>query len=554
MFPTFFAGPAKEAYGDPFATKKAEVAPHINDEYGARTRALFQNGGEQVAPHTNDDEYGARTWSLFQNGGEQVGSPQQLMGRAGEAAYAAKFSAGTALTAAGMQARSGYKQFANALPALTKDRLDFVALQAAGFGSIGLGLQKRKMEAYDALFFLSGPLRMQLLLALREMVKDRAVADPEMPDCVATRIETAVDRFWNDLIIYQEKLIEDARNAASGRSTTDHLALALLGSPPMPCTPFWFRCWFLYHFLPFDKSMFGCIKDPGFILLTAISIIPLFGIRILFFFVLLIFILRGCPADEYQLVNFILMFKGSQILSSGVGMTVVASVKYYNCVHADLEHTCDVDGPGATSDIYSGLIDFVGSCMLVWFAFLCLPCTGSKGGSRDLGLEDEHDMVNYSDGGYSQSDSDGPQQRGICRWCCRCCRRRWDPTRGGRLAVLLVWDLFSFILSFVLLVALCNVDVSHARVGGRPTDMTAWENISTWDGMKAAISKDFTTWEFRTTFFMIRIFYAFLSFPFVIFMLPILNSILTHTQPTGFNSQGLCVPYMLPPVAPRRLA
>jgi len=40
--------------------------------------------------------------------------------------------------------------------------------------------------------------------------------------------------------------------------------------------------------------------------------------------------------------------------------------------------------------------------------------------------------------------------------------------------------------------------------------------------------------------------YAF-SAPFFLFYLPVLNGILTHTTPTGYNKYGICVPFMMPP-------
>lgn len=47
--------------------------------------------------------------------------------------------------------------------------------------------------------------------------------------------------------------------------------------------------------------------------------------------------------------------------------------------------------------------------------------------------------------------------------------------------------------------------------------------------------------------------WASLSFPFMIFQLPVLSGILTHTIPTGYNAQGLCVPYLLRPMPENEL-
>lgn len=90
----------------------------------------------------------------------------------------------------------------------------------------------------------------------------------------------------------------------------DHRALAELGPQPMCCGPRWLRAKLLYSYLPFDISIFGQIKSPFFLLLTVISITPMFGIRVAFFTLILLLIIAGRPPDEYQMVTFILTFKG----------------------------------------------------------------------------------------------------------------------------------------------------------------------------------------------------------------------------------------------------
>lgn len=203
----------------------------------------------------------------------------------------------------------------------------------------------------------------------------------------------------------------------------DHKVLAEMGSEPMCCTPSWFRAKLLYNYLPFDFSIFGQIKSPLFLLLTLLSITPMFGIRVAFFTIILICIVAGRPPDEYQLVTFILMFKGAQFLSSGVLMACVAAVKYYMCVKADGHHTCDTEGPGVSQDLVTSSVDFFGSCFLVWIAFLLLPCSRSFGGTRDL-VED-------------------PESAAVGSGCCE----DYDKKRGGRLTGLLGYDLCCFLLS-----------------------------------------------------------------------------------------------------------
>mmetsp|Transcript_68292 Transcript_68292/g.177319 ORF Transcript_68292/g.177319 Transcript_68292/m.177319 type:complete len:542 (+) Transcript_68292:103-1728(+) len=500
----------------------AAMASASASSYGQKARALFQGG--QAASSTD----GSQAQSMFATTRAQA--TEQAKG---------------ALSSAAEAGSKGLKTMYNELPVAARERMDTAAIQAAGFGSVGATLAKRKMEAFDLMFVMSGPVLMQIMLGVRETVKNGATADPDMPEWIANRVESVVDSFWDDLLIYMEKIKDDSK--AYGLTARDHDQLADAGEHPMPMTPFWIRARTLYHFAPFDKSIFGNLKDPVWWGFTLISVLPIFGLRTIWFSSILGMLLRGWPADEYQLVNFILTLKGSQVLCA-IFLSMVSTFKYYGCVHSDFAHTCDTDGPGAAADVASGITDFVGSCILVWVAFLSLPCSRSSAGSRKVGAEDDED--NLTDGSVgTATDSDGNVGgRSRCRRWCRC----WDSSRGGRLLYLLFWDLLSFILSCVMLALLCDIDISHARVGGRPTDMSKWQNIFSWDGQKNAIATDLNSWEFKETFFLIRIIYGLLMFPYLIFVVPMLKNILTHTTPTGFNIQGMCVPFMLPPMPAKK--
>eukprot|EP00929_Paragymnodinium_shiwhaense_P076453 TRINITY_DN39314_c0_g1_i1.p1 TRINITY_DN39314_c0_g1~~TRINITY_DN39314_c0_g1_i1.p1 ORF type:complete len:335 (+),score=45.84 TRINITY_DN39314_c0_g1_i1:158-1162(+) len=329
------------------------------------------------------------------------------------------------------------------------------------------------------------------------------VADPDMPGCVSRNIEHLTDLLFDDAIVYLETNVEDAKLAATGRLDFDVKALGEIGKPPGCCSPAAFRAFILYRLLPYDVSIWGQMKDPMFWILTAISLITFYGVRVGFFVMVFAMILLGGPAaDEYQLVSFILSFKGTQFVSSGVCMAVMAAVRYYICVLPDGTHTCDVNGPGAVQDLFSGAIDILGSCFLVWAAFLALPYS-----TRSAGLRDD----------YQHGDA-GSQ-----------------PERGGRLARLLTWDLACFALSLCLLACMTYLGTSETHSTSTPQHSAYLEYME-------------GSWQFRTSVFFARVFYSVLSFPFVAFMIPGLNGVLTHTTATGYNRQGMCVPYVLHPV------
>mmetsp|Transcript_73292 Transcript_73292/g.184656 ORF Transcript_73292/g.184656 Transcript_73292/m.184656 type:complete len:471 (-) Transcript_73292:80-1492(-) len=421
---------------------------------------------------------------------------------------------------------SGYAELGGRLHGYLKDSVDIGALQAAGYGlpAFGPRWDKAKKEGYKKLFDLGAATRAKVMFGLLCATKSVATADPDMCQCIRVRIEDLVDVLWNDLTIFVEKLEADQRAVTLGKAAGDVEELGQLGIPTCTLGLRWWRARILYTWLPYDRSIFGQLKWPSWWILTIISLIPLYGIRVAFFSLMLLLIVAGNPADEYQLVTYIIGFKGSQFISSGVIQAIIAAIKYYLCVHPGGTHTCDVDGPGATQDLASGLADFLGSCILTWIAFLWLPCSNRSAGLKDIV---DKEASSGGEGEAAGTVMEEVPQRGCCG------SGGYDSSRGGRLKGLLGWDIMSFLLSCSLSFGLMYVDSkvhAHGPVGIKQV---------LWDACR---------WEGQTAIFWGRIFYAFLSFPFVVFLIPGLNSVLTHTTPTGYNTNGLCVPFLLHPM------
>ena len=154
--------------------------------------------------------------------------------------------------------------------------------------------------------------------------EDSALSDPDMWSGVQSRLGRVIDLFWDDLTVYTETVVFDAKEQMLNRAA-DHEALSQLGTMPCCSGVGWWRAKLLYCYLPFDVSVFGQIKGPVFWLLTLLSITPMFGIRVAFFTIILLCIIGGRPPDEYQLVTFILTFKGPEnrashgVFTSNVG-------------------------------------------------------------------------------------------------------------------------------------------------------------------------------------------------------------------------------------------
>jgi len=420
---------------------------------------------------------------------------------AGKAIVAAHGSLATAKEAYEKQGNLG-----ETLAGVFKDRVDVIGLRDAGYGMAGEALRERKVQAKLALMDMAVPVRARMLIGIREVLKSQAVADPDMWSCASSNITSGIDVFWDDLTIYVETMESGTKDSIRNKTISDLTELAEIGEKPCCLSPRWFRAFILYHFLPFDVSIFGQFKDPMFWIFTLLSCLTMYGIRIAFMSMILLLMVLGCPGDEYQYVCYILAFKGTQFISSGLVMAVMASVKYYMCVLPGGTHTCNENGPGVNVDVLTSSIDFFGCCILCWVCFALLHTSDRSAGLREIG-----------------EDPDAEDGK-LC--CCK-----WHPKRGGRLKALLGYDLFCFFASCALLYGLSYASAKQ-------------------DGLD--INKDYaeetTKWEFRTAIFWARIFYSLLAFPFIIFMIPGINSILTHTTATGFNRQGMCVPYMLRPL------
>jgi len=259
-----------------------------------------------------------------------------------------------------------------------------------------------------------------------------------------------------------------------------------------------------------------------------------------FFVMYLIFIITGKPADEFQLVQFIMAIKGLQFICSGVLMMCIAAYMYYMCVHPGGFHTCDETGPGVKQDILVSLSDWMGTCVLVWVAFLWLPCSERSAGLRDLTGDGEGgDTIRRSNSQNApQGGNDEEEARGGC-----CGAKAWEREKGGRLRGWLGYDFFCFLISCVICVLLMSIDEGHMRPGGQDsTGFPPPEKLLDTTIMEAQ------KWTGHVAIYWARIVYALLSFPFLFFWIPGLQGILTHTRITGYNKNGVCVPFMLHPM------
>jgi len=371
----------------------------------------------------------------------------------------------------------------------------------------------RRRQAKAALLDMSSPFRRLIMHAIKNSLKNTLADDPAM--CLGWRrcIRHAVDDIWQDVEREVEMAVQDTRAGISKgrRAFYDVESLKEMGDEPTTCFS-GLRACCLYHLFPFDMSIFGNLQDPIFVVLTIVSMIP--DVRVVFYwFILVLFAVPG-PLDEYQLVQYILMFKSSSFLAGGVVMGFVGGLQYYICVQATT-HSCDVAGPGSTTSVALGLVDLLGSCSLIWICFFLLPFSAKAAGLRRDSAPMDEVEVEPTDSTFK------------CFGC------SWHYGRGGRLNGLYMYDLACFKTACLFLICL---EAVHWRYG---SDVGL-----SWIHFRERLK----SWQFQATLFWARVFYSLLALPFFVFNLPVLRSILTHSVPTGYNRRGTVVAWLLPPV------
>lgn len=308
-------------------------------------------------------------------------------------------------------------------------------------------------------------------------VAKNSLEDEEMPRCVSRGKDRAVDSMWPDVrteIMWEVAVFLDGQDRME----------AVPDTPGSDCC----RAFFRYHQFPFDKSIWGKLRDPFFILFQLIPLVPVYGVTQLWFFFVFCMIDKS---DEFQLIQFILSFKGMQFITFGIIRALTGFTLFMMCVTAeadDEDHSCEVSGPGSGGDIWMTAFGIVFQVLLVWLAFNLLRCSTPKGKSVLKGV------VSHEEQGMA-------------------------GTPGGYIIYFLWYDLVGFFLSLSI--------VAYA-VTTRP-------------------DYDFRDWPVEHSVFAAQVVYGFLSFPFFLFTLPVLQRMLTHSFPTAYDREGRCRKSVKPP-------
>lgn len=390
------------------------------------------------------------------------------------------------------QVKEGFDQ----LPEDTKEKLIEQRVQAI------VAREQLKARVLD----LTGEGRTMLFRKLTESVKQKWLRDRDIPQCVKRRAGRAYDDFFLDVqkeidLMLEESVLlkvvedEDAKKRPEGC-----------------CAPWrWFRAFILHNYFPFDRSIFGQIRNPFWWLFFLLTLVPFYNVRVTYFFILLLCILFPCPPDEYILTEFILRFKGAQMLTGGIIASLLGNASYFFChkfgnriyvgetVGLD-EHCLSNYAPWNGDFLWFQIADFFGSSILVWVAFCSLRRSKRK----------DNDLIGRQ---KKPREDDAKQEEKKVPSCCGVA----SVTRGGRLLALAKYDSVVFC---IVLLALAGLVVPRALDDDHTRDTETFLR---------GVSEDL---------YFARCVYSFLSAPFVIFLISPLRRILTHCKRTGFDKRG----------------
>eukprot|EP00927_Polykrikos_kofoidii_P016836 TRINITY_DN17637_c0_g2_i1.p1 TRINITY_DN17637_c0_g2~~TRINITY_DN17637_c0_g2_i1.p1 ORF type:complete len:648 (-),score=95.69 TRINITY_DN17637_c0_g2_i1:115-2058(-) len=333
---------------------------------------------------------------------------------------------------------------------------------------------KRQLEVY-----VKAKVQRQIITSIERLpgLAKELLEDPDMPRCVSGAKDRIVDAMWPD--VREEILWEVAWQLDSYSIMPKNAPLEHGNENPQQAKTNCLLAFLRYHLFPNDKSFWGTLRDPWWLLYNALSILPHAAVvPATFVFQFLVI----DKSDEFQLVDFILRLKGLQFFSQGIMRCAIGYYLYFMCVTApgdEREHICEHHGPGLMGSYPTVIAAWLIQLLLMWTAYFFLRCSDKKG--RKLLHSDIHEDV------------------GI------------ERPRGGHLFRFMVYDLACFILCLIIF-------------------------------LSALISSknNFDHWTLKHTLYACQILSGYLAVPFFLLKLPLLDRALTHATKTAYDSQGRC--------------
>uniref|UniRef100_A0A7S4B455 EF-hand domain-containing protein n=1 Tax=Chrysotila carterae TaxID=13221 RepID=A0A7S4B455_CHRCT len=169
--------------------------------------------------------------------------------------------------------------------------------------------------------------------------------DPWQPEFITRGISDAWESTWPEVREYLRTSTYESY-AFGNKKQRKQLLQAESWPPPPPFWPSpirWARAKMLYAVMPADISMWGLLRQPSFYPFF-ILLLPFGRISTVTWLVLLAAIDRD---DEYQLVNYILLYRSSVFVTIGVYGSIIGFARLFMCVARDAVD-CENVAPGVS--------------------------------------------------------------------------------------------------------------------------------------------------------------------------------------------------------------
>jgi len=306
----------------------------------------------------------------------------------------------------------------------------------------------------------------------------------------------------------------------------------------------WLRAKALYALLPADATTWRTLRSPFGFFVFCVGCTSYYGASV-WLFVLLFFLID--KRDEYQLVNYVLKFKGFQAISALISAAFAAS-SLYGCAVVEEVSTCHVVGPGLGSGgSWIALALEPVKVLLVWTACLLLWCGYAYGGKKEIlalemvrqdaadgSLDGRRDIKSLRDQDCDLSrdelevDIDDDDIDDAVQQARKALGA--EVGTGGALPYFLLYDV-------AVLAGVCffygGDIIQHGLVPDDPAKLlSAYGHWGTNEGDEV--------WRFWTTMAFAKLTYGLLAFPFLLFSVPLIGSALKQKcKPTGYDKHGL---------------
>ena len=192
----------------------------------------------------------------------------------------------------------------------------------------------------------------------KKKVSQLAVADRDMPQFVKGYLSGVINMYINDIqtsfmseLSIRMKILESAKTQTTSleAKALDRRVRKKHNGVRGRIGAFFdgIRCWYLYNEVPQDKSIFGKVRNPYWWIFLFAKLYYGLGFQALIFFIRLALVDKR---DEWQMFEFIMVFKGIQFVSGTISVFVgvFAFIECAGVIDSGMAHTCNTRGPWVT--------------------------------------------------------------------------------------------------------------------------------------------------------------------------------------------------------------